>query len=400
MSYSWTLNETSLGSLSSSTGNYTIFTAGSSAGAESLTVTATLDGITRNASAAITIVAPSPTVTTPLLAGLTLLEWGIIVVAVAVVVILLLVFIAIPRRRRSTEPAEAPEAGQFVPGGIAAESPTDYYSDVLEPPEIPEWSEDDAYGTYVVSPETVPGSPPVIPGIEPNRPFSMRISPEGITVEEIKRSAPEDAGAAPLPPEGAAPQPGAQKTDLGFNEIDVYAILSSLDRKPLALEGMKQVVSLDYQELTAAITLLMKAKLVTRTESKAGGILFALTPLGREMGHRFLSQGTPMPEGKGLEGTVMAPPREMISMEELHERAEETTSGAKVESASAQKIDPRLLQSIEMRVTGKDSEVHELTPEEEAKERERVLKEQERQKRKKRSKYGVMQEEKPENRTK
>jgi hypothetical protein len=101
ISYVWTMNGND-GTLSSTSGPSTTFTAGSSGGAVSLTVTATLNGVSKGASAAITIASSQGTTS----GGMgSMLLWLIVILVAAVVVIVVAVLLI---RRKGKQPASMP----------------------------------------------------------------------------------------------------------------------------------------------------------------------------------------------------------------------------------------------------------------------------------------------------
>ncbi|MDE1820857.1 MAG: hypothetical protein KGJ23_12580 [Euryarchaeota archaeon] len=99
VAYTWTLSS-SLGTLSSQAGSSTTFTAGGSPGTETLTVTASLNGVSKTASAAIVIIAPAAP--PPTFLGLPPTE-GYLVLIVAIAVMVGISVAVVLARRRSRQ---------------------------------------------------------------------------------------------------------------------------------------------------------------------------------------------------------------------------------------------------------------------------------------------------------
>jgi hypothetical protein len=125
--YTWTLSN-NYGSIGSATGLSTTFTAGSVSGVVDLTVRATLNGVSVQSVATITVTSASaPT-------GLSLSgDWGYIIIGVVLVVVAVLILLAVHRRRRASDqhvaggayeqPGFAPAAGNpFIPEAAMAGS--------------------------------------------------------------------------------------------------------------------------------------------------------------------------------------------------------------------------------------------------------------------------------------
>jgi len=130
IAYSWSLSSND-GNFTPATSSTTTFTAGNSVGVENLTVTATLNGVSERASAAITIT-PSGSTTSGGLNSMLLLL--VIVVIVAVVIVVALVLVMRRKRQAQTIPPPSPYApyggppvqgwqGQYPPAGAPPGNP-------------------------------------------------------------------------------------------------------------------------------------------------------------------------------------------------------------------------------------------------------------------------------------
>jgi YVTN family beta-propeller protein len=282
VSYTWSVDST-LGKTVSSYGPYTTFVAGNTSGSTTLTVTASLDGSSLNGSTTITIVSSSS-------GGISLLglpgDWGYVVLGgtIAVLVIILIVILTFRREEDSElstvegEPILTPE----IEGSIASEAPTDYYSGlVAPPPSTREVNESEAYGTFEAAPESAAIAEK--PGLGKDRytPFSITITPAGIMVEGVKKAEPQVTEET-IGTEERAPRK--------VSERDVYSILVLLAERPRSFKGIGQEVLVNDPDLSAILNALTKSKLVTRGETNTQGVVYALTPLGRKLGHKFLGQ--------------------------------------------------------------------------------------------------------------
>ncbi|MDE1822428.1 MAG: YncE family protein [Euryarchaeota archaeon] len=108
LTYVWTLSDSSLGSVSPTTGSTSTFTAGSNTGSETLAVTATLNGLSQTASVTITIGSSS----TSGFLGLPGFEgYLLIAVVVAAVIVAAVMLVARRRKRRASTPQAIPQGG-------------------------------------------------------------------------------------------------------------------------------------------------------------------------------------------------------------------------------------------------------------------------------------------------
>ncbi len=90
LTYTWTVNNSALGSLNRTSGSVVNVSAGTKGGALSVTVTASLNGVSREASANLSITTPSPGAAPFLSFSLLLLIIAVVVIAVAVVAVVVL----------------------------------------------------------------------------------------------------------------------------------------------------------------------------------------------------------------------------------------------------------------------------------------------------------------------
>lgn len=112
LAYTWTLSS-SLGSLNSMTGLSTTFTAGSSPGTETLTVTASLNGVSKTDFATVVISAPSSA--PPTFLGLPPAEGYLVLIAAIAVVVGVTVVVVLARRRSRQSSSSLAEDEHVVP---------------------------------------------------------------------------------------------------------------------------------------------------------------------------------------------------------------------------------------------------------------------------------------------
>lgn len=246
--------------------------------------------------------------------------------------VLLVVAMAIRRRRLvsdGVQPGPPPWASALVP----EHPPPEYLRGVTAGPHA-DWDEGTgpSYGSFPVTaadidtiaplpgppfaagPEPAPHGPPLRvhgagsragfaattgpasssrPVMDPRlfRPWTMKITPEGIRVEEVGRGkvtgsvidAQFQTVPEPSPAQGAPPPSRAPSSQ------DAYAVLLALGHAPHTLDGIKQQVHLDDETLFAVLAGLLKAKLIARgIRQKDQQALFVLTPLGRRLAVRNL----------------------------------------------------------------------------------------------------------------
>jgi len=232
---------------------------------------------------------------------------ALLVVIAAVVAVLMILF----ARRRRAEQKRSSEATAVPPSIesflIPPKAPQGYLDGLAAvPAEWDESSEATAYGTYRMTdpdrtkfveevnfPSKIGTTSPVTSHpssgkmvLDAQRPWSLKITPQGIIVEEIAASNVSKDGA----------------TDAEFVKVDehverptptiagehAYRILQVLASKPHSLDGIKQVVHINDEELLGLLFALTKAKMIVPGITKAGMTVFVLTPLGRKLGRRFL----------------------------------------------------------------------------------------------------------------
>ena len=347
-------------------------------------------------------------------------------------------------RRRSPGP-EGPAAAETedVPSEVPPEQPEGYMEGITVAPA--EWDEsadeDRAYGTYALSQEErsefigkiarpsatgVPASE-----LKVDRPWSMKITPEGIHVEEIGPAAATAVAAEEVAPAKEEVPPAAATTP---STSDIYTILGNLAKKPLPLESLQTEVTLGEADLVELLGSLSKARMIASgTSRENGATLFVLTPLGRKIAARHASEtgsAAPEPEKeaeavpaeeavKPTEETPEAPASRLsdgTTVQDVHRLGEERGSvdeESPFQDLKPEDVNPQLkgakplpkevLQPMEMRVQGdrgaearpstetgdSDSRAKELM---ERADRERTEK-QDRKKRK--GKFGVEQAPKP-----
>jgi YVTN family beta-propeller protein len=295
VSYHWSLNNT-LGTIIHTSGTYATFVSGNRTGSIALIVTATLNGKTMNATAMITIALGSSGALTFLgLPG----DWGygILAAIFAAVVVVLILILLLRRREGDTTPGEGEERPYRPAARVAIprETPAGYYSEMTIPKHlVGEMNEKDAYGTFEAAPEFITGTHKQEAGHSAYEPFSITITPGGIQVETL--TGPTAVKTPVLPSGAAAPAKVSEK--------DAYAVLATLGNRPQGLDGIKQDVHLSDTQLTALLNAFTKGKLIARGQSGTKGTVYALTPLGRKLGHRFTGQGK-----TGGEDAKEAPPR-------------------------------------------------------------------------------------------
>ena len=254
--------------------------------------------------------------------------WGIIfLIALVVVVVLLLFFMRRPASEAG-DPIGPPPPTNDSP--VPPQPPLDYLYGVTVPPSVWDEAADPtvAYGTFSLDSteqrefsgtirhgENIPvegtaseSSPkPVLDG---SQPFSLKITPEGIEVQQIPRtvdpSSIKDVEFGTL-------STGKGNRDTGHvsgpTPNDVYAVMQTLTRKPRSLDGIKQEVRLDDSSLLEVLGTLSKARLVARgTKTSSESTVFVLTPLGQKMARRFI--GT---QGSGWgQGSLEAPGQKVL----------------------------------------------------------------------------------------
>lgn len=119
--YAWSLNTSSLGTLSASTGSTTTFTSGSSSGWVLLTVVASLAGTQASASVPIQVRASPAPIPSPFsLFGLSQMESYLLVLLLVVLVIVAMAGAAVSRRRKRARmtAASSPRASSTPPGAV------------------------------------------------------------------------------------------------------------------------------------------------------------------------------------------------------------------------------------------------------------------------------------------
>jgi YVTN family beta-propeller protein len=440
--YLWTLNNT-LGKVAYSSSTYSTFASGNRSGSIALTVTALLDGKSLNSTALITITSPS----SPGLSFLGLTgDLGYILLAALFIAIIVILMLVLLLRRR--EESGSPEGGDkesyrsTKPIPISPETPAGYYSEMVMPHHlISGLEEKDAYGTFEASPEVQkPGA--LHSAYEA---FSITITPSGIQVEEGGKT-----GLQQVPAQRKAGKvPAAREAVPKVSEKDAYAVLVTLEKQPQGLDSIKQDVHLNDSQLTALLGALAKGKMVAKGQSSTRGTVYALTPLGRKLGHRFIVQGKPgEEEAKETKPTVPSESKtEGVTKTDKPQTPAEpasSTQGKPVESAmpassaaatketeapsttggivlertlgeerneenpfegdikpedinpNVRHLDPKLLQPMELRVQGKGSDntdvVHPEASDDKAKD---LMDRAKRSRMKPKSRFGFMRAKKP-----
>lgn len=300
MTYAWSVNNTLL-TLSLTTGPKTMVTAGSEPGKVLLTLSVTLNGVSRSGYIFITIPEQASPPSSPASPSYT---W-IYALAAGLLLLLVVIIIVVQRRRRRnayTE-GEGPDHGALLGESLPPDSGAwqfehpqpDYFSGVTFPQPPPEWQVDPtvAYGTYQTpappppSPET-DRQPQAFPSerLTPDayRSWALRVTPEGIDVEEIghhREAAPVrdaefttvDASVATSSPR---PLRGVPSTE------DAYMLLYVIAQRPRSLDAIKQMVNLPDDSLASLLRALEKASMiVTGTNSTTRIRVYAITPVGR-----------------------------------------------------------------------------------------------------------------------
>ena len=465
-SYVWSLNGTNDSSLGSSSALSVVF---AYSGNYTYRLWVTDSGGHVAASSTITIevlpAAPSASHSRP---SASAIPWGIMMVIVILAIALLLLLLYWARRRGQRESQKAPPPpAKWVPGPIPPKPPAGYMEGISVAPE--EWDESAeptaAYGTYTMDPkehsefaEAVRGqgvtptgeasaTTTAPPELDAYKPFSMKITPDGVQVEEIPKGditpGVRDAEFSTLPERGAEHSTSPLS---GPSPTDVYAVMQSLARKPRSLDGIKQEVRLDDDALFTVLGALSKARLIARgTKNDSEATVFVLTPLGRKVGRRFLGEeakkspkeipdktsatskvrplvvSSPTGEkvildehgkviGVGHPGhpttTAPSPPLSNGTHVQFEgtigpERKEEKPFGDEIKAEdvnpNVQHLDHRLLQPMEMRITqDRGSDVRDTGDKRDADARAKELMDKAEQFRKKRrSKFGVQQTDKP-----
>lgn len=341
-----------------------------------------------------------------------------------IAVALVLLFLFLLRRTSSRQTHE--DLPMPVLETLPVAPPKGYYDDFKNPPTASETSEKSPFGTYeppIVSLAT--GASEGKTGIY--RPFRLTISPEGIQVNEVPQPAPgkqPEKAETPKPSPESKPSPSLTPSEpvakIPTRE-DAYGVFVALARRPRPLSGILKEVPLPRPELAALLGTLVESGLVARTKTEKRGTLYALTPVGRKLGHEFIqaaqkkpasgkksapaaatsSKGAAKPE-KAKESSppaiTTAPETKVVLERTIGEaRTKEDPFEGRVRAEdinpNVQRIDPRLLQPMEMRVVA--DRVNETpapappsTPEKKAEKKERKP-------RKKASRYGVEQAKKP-----
>lgn len=272
------------------------------------------------------------------------------ILAVGVVLaLLILLLVVFPRSRRRGNPASsssqsstldemAPKAeipgvtagGATTAGGSPAWSvqpgpPADYYSGLTfaEPPPI--WSTDPtrAYGTYEPQPpqSPAPAAGPHSSKLRPEayKPWALRITPDGIDVEEV--------GHARVPERGtivdAEFKPVNDDSETTSVEVlpsvpspeDAYTVLMGLAQRPRTLDALKQMVRLTDDAVDMLIQALERSKLIARgTRGGSALTVYAITPIGRQLMQVAISAATgEMGTPAGLPAPASAQPSAVSS---------------------------------------------------------------------------------------
>ena len=373
--------------------------------------------------------------------------WALLVLVIAVVALLLLVLLLARRRgRREASRTDSPPVMGWVAQPIPPMPPTGYMEGISVAPD--EWDESaepaTAYGTYTIDQRDRSGLPGAVrsPGVPPSgmvdatpspapsldayRPFSMKITSDGIRVEQIPRATAGpnvvDAEYAPIseaiPP--STVRPGGPSTE------DVYAVLQSLARMPRSLDGIKQEVRLEDDALFAVLGALTKARLIARgTREESESSVFVLTPLGRKVARRFIgsqegvgedrealqtSKPVALPAGKKTVGYHAVRLDKGASLQDVHTVGEERGSLEEenpFRTLRPEDVNPQLkgqrplpkevLQPMEMRVqSDRGAEAREAMEAGDSEKRAQSLMERADKDRRPRSKFGVEQAKKNE----
>lgn len=266
--------------------------------------------------------------------------WWILLLLFLIFIVVLIVVLVAPLRRRGADRREnagssaaPPPVESFLIPPVAPQGYMDGLA--VAPAEWSEAGEAAAYGTYHVTEAdrakfvqevntpnktglSSPASTPSVvtaKGLDAQRPWSLKITPEGIIVEDLAASSisshgPVDAEFVKVERRDvrSSPESPSKETLLPSVTTDhAYTILGSLASKPHSLDGIKQEVPIDDVELFALLAALTQAKMIARGTTKAGGSVFVLTPLGRKLGRRFL-EGESRRAPNGMSGTNDVPP--------------------------------------------------------------------------------------------
>jgi hypothetical protein len=310
-----------------------------------------------------------------------------------------------------------------------------------------EWDEsaepNRAYGTYIVGSEEhskfsedlhgqgVPASEggsttsARASELDTYQPFSMKITPEGVQVEDIpktdRKSSIRDAEFSTLP-EGATVRANSRQS--GPTSNDVYAVMQSLARKPRSLDGIKQDVRLEDDTLFAVLGALSTAKLIARgTKKDSEATVFVLTPLGRKVARRFIGgqrekkdqgavesvkrPGLPSGKKKGKYQTVQI--GKDTTLQDIHPVGKERGSleeETPFKTLRPEDVNPQLkgqkplpkevLQPMEMRVqSDRGTDIRGTIDTTDTEKRTQILMERAKKERKEKSRFGVEQTDKP-----
>jgi hypothetical protein len=310
-----------------------------------------------------------------------------------------------------------------------------------------EWDESaepaSAYGTYTLGPtehtefvgtvrrvdsasvgSTASGLKPT-PDLDAYRPFSLRITPDGVQVEEIPKGGttpgPRDAEFSTLPDEG---KDRATSVPSGPSPSDVYAVMQSLASKPRSLDGIKQEVRLGDDALFVVLGALSKARLITRgTKKDSEATVFVLTPLGQKLARRFISGQGDKDNREAVETSkrVALPPEKKTgkyravrlgkgsTLQDVHTVGKERGSldeETPFKTLRPEDVNPQLkgqkplpkevLQPMEMRVqSDRGMDTRDATDTSDAEKRTQILMERAKKERKEKGKFGVEQTDKP-----
>ncbi len=239
----------------------------------------------------------------------------ILAAAVVVAIVVVLAVLLLRRRRSPVSPLRAPDPSSGAAGPWSAPpaepppdpataapysfgAPTAYYTGVTFAQAPEHWSRDpsQSYGTYQPTPPPAPE--PLSSTAGPNltadayRPWALRITPEGIDVEEIGhkpvgRGQVQDAEFHPV--EETSPTVEPQVVKVTPAPADAYVILYGLAQRPRSLDAIKQMVPLTDDAVSMLIQALEKAKLVAHgTNNTTRAVMYAITPAGRQLTKRAL----------------------------------------------------------------------------------------------------------------
>lgn len=335
------------------------------------------------------------------------------------------------RRRKDDESGFAPTPPPIESSPIPPKPPVGYMDGISVSPG--DWDESAetarAYGTYTMGPAgTTLGSASMsgtAPELDPYRSFSLKITPEGVRVEETPRAdvSPRIRDAEFSTPPGGRTEPSTSSLT-GPSPADVYAVMQSLASKPRSLDGVKQEVHLSDDALFAVLGALSMAKLIARgTKKDSEATVFVLTPLGRKVARRFIgsqrerdtrrvaetSKRPQLPSGKNT-GTYQAIRLEKgTTLQDIHPVGKERGSleeETPFKTIRPEDVNPQLkgqkplpkevLQPMEMRVQS-DRGIDSRDPGEkiDAEKRTQILIERAKKERREKSRFGVDQTDKP-----